>query len=331
MRKTRLCELLSIEYPIIQAPMVWITWGELAAAVSNAGGLGVIGLNAGERMVTTDVGETGERLRREIRKVKSLTNRPFGVNIIINPPSFPQRAQEYSDQTVKVALEEGIPVAVLVGHAPETYTRQFKDAGVKVLHRALPVNIEAARKAEQAGVDALVVVGFEGGGHVSVDRIPTFVLVPQIVDTVKIPVVAGGGIADGRGLAAALALGAEGIYMGTRFIASTECPAHPEVKQAILDATDTSTATCTGLLGVARALKNPLMERCMEMEAKGATLRDVTRAYSSDGFIALLQGDMTNGCIACGIAAGMIKEIKGAGDIVRDIVREAEQVIAGLK
>ncbi|MDO8490600.1 MAG: nitronate monooxygenase [Dehalococcoidia bacterium] len=331
MKKTRVCQLLGIEHPVIQAPMVWITWAELAAAVSNAGGLGVLGPNAGERTPTKDVVETGERLRRQIRKVRTLTSKPFGVNIILPLPAFPKIGKEFSDQTLKVAIEEKVPAVVLVGDGAEAYTEQAKKAGIKVLLRGSPMNVDVARRAEKAGVDCVIAVGFEGGGHVGADRLPTFVLVPQVVDAVKISVVAGGGIVDGRGMAAALALGAEGIYMGTRFMVTKECPTHDKVKESILHATDTSTAVCTGLYGVLRGPKNPLMQKCCQTEAAGGTVFDVSKIYGG-GFIAgLLEGDTENGCISYSAAASMIHDIKSAGDVVRDIVREADQVIARVK
>ncbi len=328
MKKTRLCKLLGIEYPLIQAPMVWITWAELAAAVSNAGGLGVIGPNAGERTETRDVVETGERLRRQIRKVKSLTDKPFGVNL---QSVGAAGGQAYSDQCMRVILEEGIPVAVLVGSEPERYARRFKEAGIMVLHRSSPVNVEQARKAEQAGVDGLVAVGFDGGGHVSLDRIPTFVLVPQIAGAVKIPVVAGGGIVDGRGMAAALCLGADGVYLGTRFIATTECAAHDNFKQAILKATDTtSTLTCTGPNGVLRALRTPRLERAVEMEKRGSTPAETSLYYRAGFRPGMIDGDMVEGILPCGAGAGLIKQIKSAGEVVRDIIAEADRILAGM-
>ena len=311
--------------------MTWITWAELAAAVSNAGGLGVVGPNAGERTVATNAVETGERLRRQIKKIKSLTKNPFGVNILIAESDYPPGGKAYSDQCLKIVLEEGIPVAVLSGGAPETYTKQLKDAGIKVLHRALPINVESAKRAEQVGVDALIAVGFEGGGHVGHDCLPTFVLVPQIVDAVKIPVVAGGGIMNGRGIAAALALGAEGVYLGTRFIATTECVAHKNFKEAILNATDTSTATCTGVIGVLRALANPLMKHCIQMETNGSTPLERAKVYAGGFRKGMIEGDMTDGVLACGAGAGMIKEIKSAAEVVHDIVEEAEQILSRLQ
>ena len=165
MKRTRICDLLNIQYPIIQAPMSWITPAELAAAVSNAGGLGTIGPNAGYRTVATDVADTGERLREQIKKTKRLTTKPFAVNFSARAgPGF-EEAERYSDVCVKVALEEGIPVAILSGDKPELHTRRLKDAGVTVLHRPLPCTVEEAKKAEELGVDAVIAVGFESSGH----------------------------------------------------------------------------------------------------------------------------------------------------------------------
>ena len=326
LENTRICKLLAIQYPVIQAPMTWITSAELVVAVSNAGGLGVLGPNAGARTITTDVVETGERLRRQIRKVKSLTDNPFGVNVV----SFSQ-ANPYSDQCVKVVLEEGVPSVVIVGNELERYTKQMKDARIKVLHRAMPVNIEVARKAEQSGIDALIAVGLEGGGHLGYDRIPTFVLIPQIMDTVQIPVVAGGGIVDGRGMAAALALGAEGIYLGTRFIATVECPAHPVFKRAMLDAAETSTMTCSGTTGVLRALKTPLFNRCLQMEATGSTPEECERVYRPGFLSGMLEGNMTEGTFPCGAGVGLIREVKSAAEVVQSIVREADQILTACR
>ncbi|MDO8490899.1 MAG: nitronate monooxygenase [Dehalococcoidia bacterium] len=330
MKKSRICELLGIKYPIIQAPMNWITWAELAAAVSNAGGLGVIGPNAGERTPTPDAVETGERLRRQIRKARSLTNKPFGVNLVLALTDYPPGGKAFSDQCFKVILEEKAPVVVLVGGTPSIYTRELKAAGIKVLHRALPVNVEAARRSEQQGVDALVAVGFDGGGHVGHDSIPTFVLIPQIVSAVSIPVVAGGGIMDGRGMAAALALGAEGVYMGTRFIITKECPAHQSFKQAIIEASDTGTGTCVGAIGVLRALKNPMLEQCIQMEKSGAEAIARSKTYAPGFRTGMLEGDLVGGTLGCGAGAGLVRQIKSAAEVVQETVRDAEQILAGL-
>lgn len=329
-RDNKVCQSLGIRYPLIEAPMTWICWAELAAAVSNAGGLGVIGHNAGARTPSADAVETGERLRAQIRKVKTLTDKPFGVNLTVALPDYPPGGKAYSDQCLKVILEEFVPVAVTVGGPPEEYAPKLKNAGIKVLHRSIPVNVDAAKRAEQAGIDVLAAVGYEGGGHVGHDCIPTFVLLPQIVDAVKIPVVAGGGIIDGRGMAAAMALGAEGVYMGTRFMCATECSSHPDFKQAILKAGDTGTATCVGEMGVLRALKNPMMDRVIAMEKTGSTPLERAKIYAGGFRKGMLEGDLVEGALGCGAGAGLIREIKSAADIVKELVEDCERVLARL-
>lgn len=330
MKNSVLCELLGIEYPVVQAPMNWITGAELVAAVSAAGGLGVIGPNAGERTQTDDVVETGERLRRQIRKVKSLTDNPFGVNLMTFFADHADNSKTFSDRCLNVILDEKVPVAVLAGSGPGEYTAHLKKQHVKVLFRPLQPSVATAQEAEEAGIDAVIAVGFEAGGHAGYDRIPTFVLVPQIVDAVNIPVIAGGGIVDGRGMAAALALGAQGIYMGTRFVVTTECSAHQNVKEAILNAGDTSTVSIAGTVGMLRALKSPLLERCIELETRGCSLQEMSNLYRPGYTIGMVHGNIAAGTVVCGAGAGMIREIKGAAQVVQDVVNEAKQVIAGL-
>jgi len=329
--RTRLCDLLGIEHPIIQAPMDWITNARLAAAVSNAGGLGVMGPNAGARTVTSNVEETGERLRRQIREAKALTTKPFGVNLVAMkaPDDFPEDA--FSDQCYKVVLEEGVPVVVFVGNAPERYVGGLKDAGIKVLHRALPVDVGTAVQAEALGVDALVAVGYEGGGHTSASCESTSVLVPAIVDAVKIPVVAGGGICDGRGVAAALALGADGAYLGTRFIATVECPAHPSVKQTIVEAGDAATVTLAGTLGVHRALDGPVISRCRQMESDRRSLREITETYHARYRKGMLEGDLEAGVVVCGSCCSLVRSVQDAGTVVRELAEQTDRVLATLR
>jgi NADH:quinone reductase (non-electrogenic) len=330
MKKTRVCQILDIEYPIIQAAMVWITGAELAAAVSNACGLGIIGPNAGARTITTDVAETGERLRREIRKVRTLTDKSFGVNIVVPPATNPQLGKDFSDETVKIVIQEKVPVVQLVGEGGETYINQFKKDGIRVIYRCLPVNLRLVRRVEDAGVDCVIVVGLEGGGHTGIDQLSTFVLVPQIAEKLKIPVIAGGGIVNGRGMAAVLALGAEGVYIGTRFMATEECSAHPNVKKAIVEATDTSTATCITSVGVARALRNDLLEKCIQIQASGGSITEVTSLFRGSFLKGLVEGDLHEGSILFGEGAGMVSDIKNAADVVQEIVKDADRVIAGL-
>ncbi len=331
MRRTPICDLLGIEYPIIQAPMDWVTDATLAAAVSNAGGLGVIGPNAGERTVTHDVTETAERLRRQIRKAKELTAKPFAVNLVaMRADDFPEGGKAYSDRCHQVVLEEGVPAVVFVGNAPEIYTPSLKAAGVFVLHRALPVSVAIAREAEAAGIDAFVAVGFEGGGHTSADCVTTATLVPRIVDALDIPVVAGGGIGDGRGIVAALAYGAEAVYMGSRFLATTECSAHDNLKRAVVSADETGTVAFAGVLGMHRALRTPLSERCARLAAAGASPAEVTELYHSGYMTGMLEGDLEKGSLVCGPACAFADRVQDAGDLVRRLVHEAERATAAL-
>jgi NAD(P)H-dependent flavin oxidoreductase YrpB (nitropropane dioxygenase family) len=332
MKNNRICDLLHVEYPIIQAPMNWITGAELAAAISNAGGLGIIGPNAGATEETDDVVETGERLRQQIRKTRSLTGKPFGVNLMSASSELRPGSKPYSEQCMKVILEEGITAVVLTGDAPEVYTKRLKDAGIAVLYRALPVNVETAKKAERDGIDVFIAVGHEGGGHTGFYRIPTFVLVPQVVDELKIAVVAGGGIADGKGMAAALALGAEGVFIGTAFMVAHECPVHENVKQAILDANDTSTTTIEGLSGVVlRTMNSPLVQRCLQMREEGFSLEQITVTYRAGYRKGMIEGNSNEGTFVFGSCAGLIKRTGSAAEIVRSIVMETDQIIEKLK
>ena len=319
MKKTRICELLGIEYPIIQAPMAWITWAELAAAVSNAGGLGTIGPNAGSAILTIDVTETGERLRMQIRKIKGMTNKPFAVN-------FPIGGQDlrFSERCVQVAVEEKIPVAITSMGSPKIYTERLRRSGAKVLH--VTASVKHAEGSEAAGVDAVVAAGFDGGGHLGFDELPTFVLIPQIVDAVKIPVVAAGGIADARGFIAALALGAEGVYMGTRFVATHECAAHPNMKRAVIEAGDTGTVTWGRGIEFCRTVKSEFSRRYLEKETDGASTEEL-QAYLNVHQPATITGDLDRSFAFCGAVAGMIKEMLSAEEVVRRVAGGAEAVL----
>ncbi len=330
MKGTIICDLLGIKYPIIQAPMTWITSAELVAAVSEAGGLGTLGPNAGAVTPPSSVVEACARLREQIRKVMSLTGKPFAVNLAIRAFDLPGSSKNYSDEFLRVILDEKVPVVVTVGPSADLYTKPLKQAGIKVLHRALPVNVEAARRAENAGVDILIAVGVDGGGHSGLDAIPTLSLLPQIVDAVKIPVVAGGGIVDGRGAVAALALGAAGIFMGTRFIACSESPAHPKAKQVLMDSIDDQTVTVITASGVLRSHRNPFMEHCLSLAAKGATPMEMYLVERGAIKTGLLDGDVVNGNLTWGASAGIIKSVKTARDIVHDILKEADEVLKKL-
>lgn len=319
MKKTRLCNLLGIDYPIIQGGMVWIAGAELAAAVSNAGGLGLISPNAG----MSRGGDQVENLKKQIETAKSLTSKPFGVNLpILNNPQV--------EQLVEVVIKAKIKVAVTAAGNPALYTGRFKDAGVKVLH--LVAAVRHAQSAEKRGVDAVIAEGYEAGGHNGLDELTTLTLVPQVADAVSIPVIAAGGIADARGVIAALALGADGVQMGTRFVAARESIAHQNFKDAVVNASDTDTVITGRKLGPTRILKNELATKLLEMEAAGASADELQSFIgSSRSRTGQFEGDLANGEAYCGAIAGMIKEIKSAAEIIQSIVVNYDKVLAGLK
>jgi enoyl-[acyl-carrier protein] reductase II len=312
--------------------MNWITGAGLAASVSNAGGLGTLGPNAGADTVTTDVAETGERLRRQIRKVKSLTSRPFAVNFPIGVEGIEQAegGRKYSQRCIEVALEEGIPIAITSVGSPSVYTQVLKDAGIKVLHAVSTVS--QAKKAEETGVDAVICEGYEGGGHKALTELTTMALIPMTADAVKIPVIAGGGIVDARGVVAALALGADGVYMGTRFIATRECDAHPRVKQAVLEAYDACTVSVKKWIMFGRDLKNAFTQKYLGMVEAGAPDEEVLRFLGNHTtHQAMVQGDIDEGEVPCGQDAGIINDLLSAAEVIERIVAEIPSVFAGMK
>ena len=319
MKHTRLCELLGIDYPIIQGGMVWIASAELAAAVSNAGGLGLISPNAG----MSRNGDQVENLKKQIEIAKGLTSKPFGVNLpILNNPQI--------EALVDAVIKAGVKVVVTAAGNPALYTSRFKEAGTKVLH--LVAAVRHAQSAEKRGVDAVIAEGYEAGGHNGLDELTTLTLVPQVVDAVAIPVVAAGGIADARGVVAALALGAEGVQMGTRFVATRECGAHQNFKDAIVKASDTDTAITGRKLGPTRILKNEIAAKLLDMEATGASAEELLAFIgSSRSRTGQFEGDLANGEAYCGSIAGMIKEIKSVAEIIRNIVDDYDAVLARLR
>ena len=320
MKKTRLCTLLGIEYPIFEGGMSWISNVELAAAVSNAGGLGLLTPTSG----MTGDGDLVANQKKQIQIIRGLTSKPFGVTIsIFMAPQV--------EELVDMLISERVPVVVTSAGSPAMYTDRLKKSGIKVLHVVSAV--KHAQSAEKHGVDAVIAEGYEAGGHNGMDELPTMVLIPQVVDAVKIPVVAAGGIADARGVVAAMALGADGVQMGTRFIATTECIAHPNFKEAVVKANDTDTVITCRKLGGTRILKNPLATKLVEMEAAGASIEDFLAVVGTTNLtrIGELEGDIARGQAYCGAIAGIIKEVKSAGEIIRDIVEDYDKVVAGLK
>lgn len=306
---TRVCTLLGIRYPIIEGGMAWVSDAALAAAVSNAGGLGQIAAGS-----TADK----ESLREEIRKARERTAEPFGINVPLISPG--------AEWMIRTAIEEEIPVITTSAGSPARFTKMIKEQKIRVIH-VVP-SVRLARKAEEAGVDAVVAEGIEAGGHDSSDEITTMVLIPQVVDAVNIPVIAAGGIADARGFVAARALGAEGIQMGTRFVVTNESRAHPNFKRAILDAPENGTVLTARTIGhPVRALRNPFAEQVVEMEKKGLHEADIFE-FIGPGRTrqATLEGDVVEGSVMAGQIAGMIREEKSVEGVIRDIIEGAEEI-----
>lgn len=319
MKQTRLCNLLGIESPIIQGGMVWIANAELAAAVSEAGGLGLISPTAG----MSRNGDQVDNLKGQIKTARSLTSKPFGVNL-------PMLHNPQIEDLIATAIDERVDVVVTAAGSPGLYTDRLKEAGIKVLH--LVASVRHAQSAEKRGVDGVIAEGCEAGGHNGLDELSTFVLIPQVVDSVSIPVVAAGGIADVRGVVAALALGADGIQMGTRFVVTHECIAHPNFKEAIIKANDNDTTITGRKLGPTRILKNELAAKILEMEAAGASVEEIIDFIgSSRSRTGQFEGDLANGESYCGSIAGMIKEIKSASEVIRSIVDNYDTVLDSLR
>ena len=321
MRRTGICDLFGIRYPIIQGGLEWIASAEIAAAVSNAGALGTISPTAG----MTHGDDLVKNLRDQIRKARSLTDKPFAVNLPIQTAEL----KPVLDAALGAVIEEGVKIVTTSAGNPALTTGRLKSAGLKVLH--VVASVKHAEGAEKSGVDAVVAEGCESGGHTGFDEMPTFALVPQVVDAVSVPVVAAGGIADARGLVAALALGAEGVQIGTRFVATHECLAHRDFKEEIIKASDTATVVTMRKINPIRELKNEFTAKVLEMENNGTSAAALS-AFVGDVRVwaGEVEGRMDDGELPCGIIAGMIKEIMNAGDVVRSIVDGYDRVVAGL-
>lgn len=326
---TPLCRSLGIDVPIIQAPMNWATDARLVSAVSNAGGLGVLGPNAGDEPISTDPQRVGERLRRQIQAIRSMTTRPFAVNV----PIGRHGNRVYSDRSIEVLIEEGVKIAIIVTGSPDVYTARLKAAGVFVMHGIAAV--KHALKAQSCGCDAVVAEGFDAGGHSGHDEIPTASLVPQVVDACEIPVVAAGGIVDGRGLAAGLGYGAQAVYMGTRFMATVECPIHDDVKQAIVAALDNGTTSWGRSTEIARTLKNKFTDAYRALELGGATreqlhafIADYNKAGGGRRVAGLRGGDLEHGEVYLGSSAGMIRDVLTCAEVIDRTMQQARETAA---
>ncbi len=314
--KTRITELFGIEHPIIQGGMHFVGFAEMAAAVSNAGGLGII---------TGLTQKTPADLANEIAKCRDMTDKPFGVNLTFLPVV---NAPDYAGM-VKAIIEGGVKVVETAGNNPVQVLPPLHDAGIKVIHKC--TSVRHSLKAQAIGCDAISVDGFECGGHPGEDDIPNFILLPRAADELEIPFVASGGMADGRSLVAALALGAEGMNMGTRFIATKEAPVHEKVKQALLAASELDTRlVMRPLRNTERVLTNSAVERLLEKEkALGAsiTFADIAEEVAVVYPRIMLDGDMDAGAWSCGMVAGLIHDIPTCKDLIDRIMAEADAII----
>lgn len=314
--KTRITEMLGIEHPIIQGGMHYVGFAELAAAVSNAGGLGII---------TGLTQKTPDNLAKEIARCHEMTDKPFGVNLtflpVVEAPDYPG--------FVDAIIDGGIKIVETAGNNPQKWLPKLKDHGIKVIHKC--TTVRHALKAQSIGVDALSIDGFECGGHPGEDDIPNMILLPRAADELDIPFVASGGMADARSLVAALAMGAEGMNMGTRFIATKEAPVHDNVKQAILHASELDTRlVMRPLRNTERVLTNAAVERLLEIEKeKGGHIKfeDIAKEVAGVYPRVMLEGEMNAGAWSCGMVAGLVYDIPSVKQLIDRIMAEAEEII----
>jgi NAD(P)H-dependent flavin oxidoreductase YrpB (nitropropane dioxygenase family) len=317
--KTKITDMLGIEHPILMGGMQWITKGEFVASVCNAGGTGFI---------TAESFDNAQALRDEIRKTRTLTDKPFGVNISMLPEvgSIADRTLDFLD----VVCEEGIPFVETAGRKPTLLMDKLKEADIKVIHKL--TSVRHAISAQQVGVDAVTMIGYGSGGHVGMDDVANFILVPLAVRHLDIPVIVGGGIADGSGLLAALSMGAEAVLLGTAFFATEESPVHRNIKEKIVESHETDTSLImSSIKNPARCVNNRLVDDVLEAESKGASLDEILGlVLGGKGKFSYETGDPEVAPIACGQAAGLIHEIKPVARVVNDIISEAGELLERL-
>ena len=306
--KTKITELLGIEYPIIQGGMAWVAEYHLAAAVSEAGGFGVIGAASAPP----------EIVREQIRKVKELTDKPFGVNVMLMNPNAPEVA--------KVVVEEGVKAVTTGAGNPAAFMEMWKAAGIKVM--PVVASVGMAKMMEKAGADAVVAEGTESGGHIG--SATTMTLVPQVADAVSIPVIAAGGIGDGRGVAAAVMLGAEAVQMGTRFIVAEESIVHENYKEKVIKAKDIDSEVTGRSTGhPIRVLRNKMTREYLKMEADGVELEELERLTLGSLRKAVMEGDVVHGSLMAGQIAGLVKQKQTCKEIIEEIMAKAEELLSG--
>jgi len=317
MKKTKISDLLGIQYPIIQGGMLWLATADLAAAVSNAGAFGVISPLAGMERG----GDPSENLKKQLKKIRHLTEKPFGVNIPLDLP--------YAGTLMDIVLRERVGVVITAAGDPCHYTEVLKKEGIIVLH--VVSHVKQSQRAENCCTDAVIAEGIEAAAHNGPEELPLFSLIPQIADAVSIPVIAAGGIVDARGIVAAMALGAQGVQLGTRFVVVEENIAHKKYKQAILDAGDTGTViTCRKLIPT-RSLKTDFSRRLLKMESSGATVGELLDCLGyRRNQIAQIEGDLAQGEAYCGASAGLIREILPAGEVIQRLAQGYKKVIEDL-
>ncbi len=312
--KTRVTELFGIRYPIIQGGMQWVGLAELASAVSNAGGLGLL---------TALTQQTPDALRAEIERTRAMTDRPFGVNLTILPAVKPPPYAEY----VQAIIDSGIKIVETAGNSPRDFIDQFKAHGVKIVHKC--TTVRHALSAERNGVDAVSIDGFECAGHPGEDDVPGLVLLPIAARALTIPIIASGGIADGRGMAAALALGAEGINMGTRFCVTQEAPIHYNIKQALVAASERDTKLMFRTMkNTARVFRSAISEEVVAMENRpgGCQFEDIRPLVAGvRGRAALEAGEINNGVVSAGLCIGLIDDVPTCADLIARMVRECRE------
>lgn len=310
MVKSKICDLLNIKYPILQGGMAWVATAELAAAVSEAGGLGVIG--AGHM--------PPDALREEIQKVKKATTKPYGVNVMLMSP--------FVKEVMQVVLEEKVPVVTTGAGNPAEYIPALKEIGSKVI--PVVASVALAKRLERTGIDALIAEGTESGGHVG--QVTTMALVPQIVDAVSVPVIAAGGIADSRGLVAVFALGAEAVQIGTRFVASVECTAHENYKQAIVKAKDRSTVLSGASTGhPVRVIENQLSRQFVQMEKDRINPEELEKLGAGRLRMAVREGDVTTGTVMAGQISGLIEKVQTVQEIIDTLMAGVPGVVTKLQ
>lgn len=308
--RTDVTKLLEIEYPILQGGMAWVAEYHLAAAVSEAGGLGLIGAASAP----------GEWVREQIRKVKERTEKPFGVNIMLMSP--------YADEVAKVVSEEGVKVVTTGAGNPEKYMKLWKDAGIKVI--PVVASVALAKRMERCGADAVVAEGSEAGGHIGENT--TMVLVPQIADAVSIPVIAAGGIADGRGVAASLMLGASAVQVGTHFVVTKESVVHENYKKCIIKAKDIDSKVTGRSTGhPIRVLRNQMTKEYLRLEKEGASFEELEKLTLGALRKAVVEGDVVNGSLMAGLSAGLVKEEFSCRELIQKLMSEAEACLKGAK